>query len=191
MGNRGMNNAIVTGSIGSLAQRENQSLAESFLSADAIVLVDVSGSMDARDSRDGQSRYTVACQELAKLQERMPGKLAVVAFSDGPLFVPWGVPPFLGMGTDLVAALKFVKCADGTVRFIVISDGYPDDPEKVLSIAGGFQSQIDCIFVGPEDDLRGQDFLKRLARAGSGEFVLDLNVNKLAEKVERLLLMGR
>lgn len=186
-----MNTAIVTGSISSIAQRENQSIAETFLSADAIVLVDVSGSMDAPGSRDGQSRYTVACQELAKLQERMPGKLAVVAFSDSPMFVPWGVPPFLGMDTNLTAALQFVKPADGTVRFIVISDGYPNDPEGALSIARGFQSQIDCIFVGPEDDQRGRQFLERLAQVGKGKFVLDLNVNQLAEKVETLLLGGK
>jgi Mg-chelatase subunit ChlD len=186
-----MNNAIVTGSIGSVAEKQGQSIAESFMSADAIVIVDVSGSMAAEDSRDGQSRYNVACQELAHLQQRMPGKLAVVAFSDVVHFCPTGIPPFFAANTDLVAALKFVQPADGTVRFVVISDGYPDDPQEALSIARGFQSQIDTVFVGPESDERGRKFLEKLATTGHGQFVLDLNVNQLAEKVEILLLGSR
>jgi Mg-chelatase subunit ChlD len=186
-----MNNAIVAGSIGSVAEHQGQSIAESFMSAEVVILVDVSGSMFSPDSRGGQSRYDVACEELAKLQNDMPGKLAVVAFSDSVVFVPYGQPPMLGESTDLAKALTFVKMADGTVRFVVISDGYPDDPQEALSIARGFQSQIDTVFVGPESDERGRKFLEKLAKTGHGQFVLDLNVNQLAEKVEILLLGSR
>ena len=93
-------NAIVTGSLSDVAKREDVSLAESFLSCDAIILCDVSGSMGAYDSRGGKTRYEVALEELAALQAHMPGKLAIIAFSDNTLFVPGGVPPMLGMGTN-------------------------------------------------------------------------------------------
>ena len=40
-------NALIKGSLSDLAQRDNMTLAESFLNADAILIVDMSGSMGA------------------------------------------------------------------------------------------------------------------------------------------------
>ncbi|HEY4721791.1 MAG TPA: hypothetical protein VII92_08090 [Anaerolineae bacterium] len=45
---------IVPGSLLDAAQRGNISLAESFLSCDALVIVDSSGSMISRDASNGQ-----------------------------------------------------------------------------------------------------------------------------------------
>jgi len=121
--------ALITGSLGAIAQRDNMTLAESFLSADAILIVDMSGSMGAHDAPDGLSRYEAAENELRRLQEENPGKIAVIAFSDTAEFAPTGIPRRMGNGTNLTGALRFVKPADGTgVRFIVISDGEPDEP---------------------------------------------------------------
>ena len=41
----------------------------------------------------------------------MPGKLAVIAFSDSTVFAPGGQPPLLGSGTNLAGALRFAKCS--------------------------------------------------------------------------------
>lgn len=183
-----MPTAIVPGSIGAIAQRDGISIAESFLSADVIVIVDVSGSMAAHDSRGGQQRYEVACQELARLQRDLPGRIAVVAFSSSVQFVPGGVPPFLSGNTDLAAALRFVQVADGTVRFIVISDGYPDEPERTLALASQFRSQIDVVYVGPESDRIGREFLEMLARAAGGRYVVANRAAELAERVQTLML---
>ena len=180
--------AIVPGSIGHIAKTTGQSIAESFMSADVIVLIDVSGSMTTSDSRGGRRRYDVAREELARLQNDLPGKIAVVAFSDATTFVPYGVPPLMGEGTNLTGALKFVKVADGTVRFVVISDGYPDNAESALREAATFTSQIDCIYVGPENDRTGAKFLRMLAKTRGGRFMYDANVDQLATKVETLLL---
>ncbi|HOR01504.1 MAG TPA: VWA domain-containing protein [Anaerolineae bacterium] len=103
--------AIVPGSLSAIAAREGQSLAETFLNADAVILVDTSGSMMSGDSRGGRSRYNVALEELAHLQAHMPGKLAVIAFSDSTVFAPGGQPPLLGSGTNLAGALRFAKCS--------------------------------------------------------------------------------
>lgn len=181
-------NAIVTGSLGAIAQRDGMSIAESFLSADVIVLVDVSGSMDSPDSRGGRRRYDVACEELARLQRDLPGKIAVIAFSSWPEFVPGGVPPFQCGGTDLAGALRFVQPADGTVKFIVVSDGQPDSVSECLKIAASFQSTIDVVYVGPEGDRTGALFLEQLARAAGGKFVKADRATELAERVETLLL---
>ncbi len=184
-------NALVTGSIGQIAQRDGISVAESFLSADAICLIDVSGSMAAHDSRGGKQRYEVACEELIKLQNTMPGKLAVVAFSSETVFVPGGMPPFLSGSTDLAGALRFVQVADGTVKFVVISDGYPDEPEEALAIARRLQSVIDVVYVGPESDRAGLQFLEQLAKASGGQFVKADRVAELAARVELLLGSGK
>ncbi len=184
-----MNTSIVAGSLSDVAQRKGESVAESFMQADTVIVVDVSGSMDTCDSRDGLSRYTVACQELTHLQASLPGKVAVVAFSEAVEFVPGGVPSFMGKGTALHLALEFVRIADGTVGFIVISDGQPDDPASCLRIARTFRSKIDCVFTGPEGDLYGgAAFLRQLAEASGGQYVLAAQAQELAKKVETLML---
>lgn len=183
-----MTNSIVPGSIESLAQQNGTSIAESFLSADAIVIVDVSGSMDTPDSRGGRRRYDVACEELAKLQASMPGRVAVVAFSSIVQFVPGGVPPLLGAGTDLAAALRFVKVADECVQFIVISDGQPDDEQEALKIAKSYKSKINCVYVGPERNRYGAEFLRRLASASGGVYTVAEKAQELSAKVQAFLL---
>ena len=181
--------AIVPGSLAALAKQDNTSIAESFLNADVVVIVDVSGSMNTPDARDNKRRYDVACQELARLQRELPGKIAVVAFSDHAEFAPGGVPPYIGAGTNLAGALQFVKVADGLVKFIVISDGQPDNEQKTLAVARQFQSKIHTIYVGPEDDLAGgRRFLEKLAAVSGGQFTTSDRAHELAAKVERLLL---
>lgn len=181
--------ALVPGSLQAIAKQTGQSLAESFLTADAIVIVDTSGSMGARDMHEQQSRYEAACTELRKLQANLPGQIAVIAFSDKPEFAPSGTPRFIGGGTDLAGALRFVHVADDTgMRFVVISDGEPNDENKALAVARTFKSRIDCVFIGPAGD-PGADFLRRLAAASGGQYSKN-EVGQLAERVQTLLLAG-
>jgi len=183
-----MNQAIVKGSLSDIARQNNTSIAESFMSADVIIIVDTSGSMDTRDARGNKSRYDVALEELARLQRELPGKIAVIAFSSTVQFIPGGIPPFLGGGTDLAGALRFVRVADGLVRFIVVSDGQPDNEKSALDVARGFRSRIDVVYVGPEDSLwGGREFLERLAKASGGTFSAQ-KVDELASTVSQLLL---
>ena len=184
-----MNNAIVIGSLANIANRDGTSLAESFLNAEAVLLVDCSGSMMARDSRNGASRYDVAVEELGKLQAAMPGKLAVLGFSDRTEFCPGGIPAFQGGGTDLAGALKFAKMADiPGMKIIVISDGEPDDAQAALAVAATYGAPIDTIFVGPENDyIGGRAFLQRLAAACHGQHVTADRVVALADVTMQLL----
>lgn len=178
---------VALGSVKSIAQEQGISLAQAFLSVECIIVVDVSGSMHAADSRGGKTRYTVACEELRKLQETMPGRIAVVSFSDAAKYVPSGVPLLDGGGTDLATALRFVHIADGTVRFFVISDGQPNDEAAALAAAKRFKSKIDCIFVGPEGGY-GQEFLHRLAKASGGDFATAAQADDLAAVTTRLMI---
>lgn len=183
-----MDTSIVKGSLANIATTNNMSLAQTFISCEVIVLCDTSGSMSARDSVGGNSRYDQACWELATLQGSLPGKIGVISFSDSTMFCPNGTPFFLGGGTDLAGALQFAKVADvpGGMRFIVISDGQPDNADAALRMARKYHNRIDTIFVGPEYG-PGREFLERLAAASGGQHVTAEKVKELANSVQRLL----
>jgi hypothetical protein len=178
------NTAIVPGSL--MAQGQH-SLAESFLNADAILIVDMSGSMGMEDAPGEIARWDAAENELIRLQAENPGKLAVVAFSGTVEFCPTGIPPRLGGGTNMAAALRFVKPADGTgVKFILISDGEPDDKMEVLNVAYSFESKIDTVYIGPEGG-RGASFLAKLAQQAGGMATTSKAPGLLADNVTLLL----
>ena len=183
------NGSLTVGSLGAVAKAANTSLAESFISADLIVLVDVSSSMGACDSRGGHSRYSVACEELAALQRSMPGRIAVIAFASDVEFVPGGVPPNLGGSTNLADALRFAKVADvADMRFIVVSDGQPDSEADALSVARTYAGRIDVIYVGSEVSASGREFLERLAKASGGTFTTSAQAQELSATVQKLML---
>jgi hypothetical protein len=158
-----------------------------------VIIVDTSGSMSANDSRNGLSRYKVACQELKQLQENMPGKIAVINFSSTVQFEPGGAPSNLGGGTDLLSALRFVKPADQIedMKFILISDREPEDPEDCIKFAHGFNNHIDEIFVGPEDRPAGREFLARLSAVTGGHSVTADRAKELGSSITQLLGAGR
>jgi Mg-chelatase subunit ChlD len=183
------NTAIIPGSLGAIAKQNGQSIAETFVSCDVIAIVDCSGSMGAEDAPGGRKRYDAACAELASLQNNMPGKIGVIAFSDSAVFCPSGVPWNAGGGTNLAKALKFCKVADGMgIRFFLISDGEPNDPETALAVASTYKSRIDVIYIGPEDHPTGRDFLKRLAAVTGGQTITAEKTKELAGSITRLLL---
>jgi uncharacterized protein with von Willebrand factor type A (vWA) domain len=183
-----MTQAIIPGSIGALAKQQNKSIAETFLSCDVIVIVDTSGSMDTNDSRGGRSRYQVACEELADLQNSLPGKIAVIAFSDEVMFCPDGKPWQYRGGTLLAKALRFAKTADiSGMKFILISDGEPHDESDSLRVAQTYTNRIDVIYVGPKEHPAGREFLQRLAQASGGQMITADRVKELASEIQFLL----
>ncbi|OQB84001.1 MAG: hypothetical protein BWX85_01099 [Chloroflexi bacterium ADurb.Bin120] len=182
-------NDLVRGSLYEIALKNNQSIAETFIHCDVVILVDTSGSMSITDSRDSQSRYTVACEELRSLQASLPGRIAVLSFSDETVFCPAGVPCFMGSSTNMAGALRFAKVADTPgMRFILISDGEPDRDYETLQVAATFTNRIDTIYVGPEDRLEGRDFLIQLAKMSGGQTITADRAKELKAGIETLLL---
>lgn len=183
------NQANIVGSLAAVAKQNNQSLAETFISADVIVLVDTSASM-SDTTRNNKSRYDRACEELAALQNTLPGKIAVISFSSQPVFCPSGVPQLPSGMTDLAEALKFAKVADvAGMRFIIISDGEPDSEREALDIASKYVGRIDVIYVGREGG-PGQKFLQKLARAHGGKAITSEDAAHLATAATLLLSSG-
>lgn len=183
---------VVSGSLAQVSQQKGITLAESFLECDVVILVDTSGSMNTHDSRGGHTRYEIAIDELQKLQKNMPGKIAVISFSSQAEFNPAGIAQYQGGGTDVARALKFVKVADQIqgMKFILVSDGQPDDEREALNVARTFKNHISCIFVGPEDIPSGREFLERLAAASGGKMMTADRAKELAASVTTLLLKG-
>ena len=179
---------IVKGSLTDLARQHGQSLAQTFVNAEVVVIVDTSGSMGTHDSRGGRQRYDVACEELATLQGSLPGKIAVLSFSNNTMFCPDGKPYNQGGSTDLAGALKFARVADVPgMRFIVISDGEPNDARAALAEAQRYQNRIDVIYVGPEQMPAGREFLAKLAAASGGQVVTADRAQNLLAATQKLL----
>jgi Mg-chelatase subunit ChlD len=186
------NNAIVPGSLSDISKHTGQALAETFLSVDAILMVDTSGSMESEDAPGNISRHDAAEAELKRLQAQLPGKIAVISFSDVALFCPGGLPTRLNGGTHVCEALRLVKPADDCgIRFFLISDGQPHDGAEALRLARRFKSKIDVIYIGPERDiLGGRKWLEELARCTGGKSVKSDAPGMLAQPVQTLLLEG-
>jgi Mg-chelatase subunit ChlD len=177
----------IPGSLASQAANTGQSIAQTFVSADVIVLVDTSSSMTQSDGYEQKSRYDRACDELAKVQASLPGKIAVLSFADFTLFCPSGIPTQPCGMTDLTGALKFAKVADvDGMQFIVISDGEPNEEGSALQVASTYRNKIDTIYIGPERG-GGQRFLERLAQMSGGKAVKDFAAKQLAQNVRGLL----
>lgn len=182
-----MTSLMARGSLADTTKSSNLAdLAKAMLKAKAVCIVDISSSMGIRDSIGGKSRYESACTELAKIQEQLSGRIAIVDFNDIVSFRPKGIPGNPMGSTDLTAALEFVSPTDNAgLEFIVISDGEPNNPYTAANIAEKFISPIHTIYVGPEGGV-GESFLKSLARNG-GEAREDYRVNQLSSVVIKLL----
>lgn len=183
---------IAPGSITHYAQQRNQSFALAWLAVQAVVLFDRSASMDEADAPNGQTRYQLAISELANLQARCPGEIAIVQFCDSVSLIPGGVPDAPAGTTDLAAALRYVKARnmDTGTRIIVISDGEPNCERAALEMAGAFHTRIDVIYCGPASRPDGREFLNRLALASGGQLVTADRASGLMSATLKLLTMG-
>jgi Mg-chelatase subunit ChlD len=189
-----MNKLLVKGSLSQISQQHQKPLAELFVNVTCAIIVDISGSMDIRDSREGKTRWQVASEELINLQAQMPGQIAVFAFADRCQFVPSGILPrveTLGGSTNMAGALSYVRSMSLDVpgiRIVLISDGDPNNKQSTLAAARKFTNRIDTIYVGPEGG-QGNKFLAQLANESGGIAATADRVKELAETAQ-LLLMG-
>jgi hypothetical protein len=181
-----MSQALTPGSLQDIARQQNKSIAQTFMSVDAIVCVDTSMSMMNKDTQDGRSRYDHACEQLIRLQKQLPGKVGVISWSSHRTFNSGGIPDQPYGSTDLVGLLQFIKPADGCgIKLIIISDGEPDYPQGALDAAKTFESKIDTIYVGPETG-SGREFLRKLSEA-TGGISTNQPINLLQDTVTKLL----
>jgi hypothetical protein len=173
--NKLMRTDVAAGSLTDTANKLGISVQEAFMAAEVVVYLDVSGSMDDNDTADFRSRHDVAEEKLREIQAAHPGKVALVCFSDDVVFCPDGVPVRLDRSTMLDVALEWGKIAGSIpdMKIVVVSDGYPDRPERALDIARKYYKHgIYTEYIGSSGDRQGQEFLRELARVtGGGSWV--------------------
>ena len=188
-----MADAIVTGSMAEVQAHGGYGLAKSWLKVQAVLVVDVSSSMDTKDAGNFERRVDVARREVAKLQKRMPGRLALVPFDHDAGWNPSGALPEPAGSTNVAGALAYVRellgpGADG-IKVVVVSDGEPDSPEAAIEEARALRAAgavISTVYCGPDHGY-GKGFLNRLASVGGGELAEAALVKALADAVQKLL----
>jgi hypothetical protein len=87
----------------------------------------------------------------------------------------------------------YPKVIAAKMKFVIITDGEPDDENKCLQLARKHKYPIYCIYTGPiSDTYRGREFLERLAKESGGEFdfVSLNNIKLLAGKIAGYLTAG-
>jgi Mg-chelatase subunit ChlD len=98
----------------------------------------------------------------------------------------------LGASTNLARALAFARVADvAGIRFVVISDGQPDDEKAALAEAAQYKAPISTVYVGPEGERSGREFLERLASSRGGRSLHADRAQELAAAVQTLMLAAR
>jgi len=162
---------IVQGSIGSMMESQGKNLAQAMLDIKAVVIIDVSGSMANKDDGKEKTRFEIANDELATVQTNNPGHVAVIEFSDSARLIPYGALSQPDGTTNVAAALMLAKSMDGfeDIKFILVSDGEPNNAEMAFQIGRQFHNPINTIYVGPKNNPSGAEFLKKLSAMTGGE----------------------
>lgn len=149
----------VQGSVYDLAFRSGEQVEAIVANAEVVVMIDISSSMN-----DGYSpsRFDRAVEALTQIQTQYPGKVLVISFNDVARYELSGVPAQASGSTNMTSALELAKQFDDTgMRFILISDGEPNDPNGTRRFAEEFIDPIDTIYIGP-DSGRGLEFLRSI-----------------------------
>lgn len=153
--------------------------------ADAVILADISDSMNDRDGAAGEKIPLRRIDRLAKVLDYLLVRVRVrslICFNDVPVEVPLAgrvVLPEPAGSTALNVALAHVAgLVPLPVRCIVISDGMPNGAEDALAAARSLRPMIiDAYYVGPEGFAPGTKFMAELSAQGgpggrSGHFDL-------------------
>ncbi len=137
-----------------------------------VILADTSGSM--ADRAGSKTKIEILREAVATSWESLhPSRrrlfrfdsTALGCYSPDELTEPGG-------GTALDAGLRMAGGIDPG-RVIVISDGLPNDDAAALDAADALRCRIDVIYCGPDSDAGAIAFMRRLARTGCGECVVE------------------
>lgn len=171
--------------------------------ADAVILADISDSMNDRDGVGGREMMPLRrIDRLAKVLDYLLVRVRVrslICFNDVPVEIGLAgrvALPEPGGSTNLGLALEFVGgLAPKPLRLILISDGMPNSVPLALEVARTLKPMVlDCYYVGPEGLDSALRFMANLSACGgpggrSGHFDL-FDPLLLGTELERRLLAG-
>lgn len=179
---------IAQGSIYDVANSRGEKTANVLANADVVVVLDISGSMNAG------GKHQRATEALRQIQQQFPGRVALIEFNDVAKLNLRGVPGFPTGGTGMYNALMMAKDFDGLgTKFYLISDGEPTDSnvQDLVDLASQFTDKIHTIFIGDDYDTRGQNVLKAISAATKGESAGRVDPKMLGETVIGILTSGK
>lgn len=178
------------GSVTDVASDRKIPLSQVIMEAEAVILVDTSGSMSAYDGMP-KTRYERSVDALEYYQKQISGKILVLSFSEETIFCPNGYPAYQGGSTNMVEALVYAKIADNVpdMNIILISDGEPNNMLDTLDVAKTFKNKINTVFIGPEDSRAGADFLRKLSEATGGQHTTDYRAANIKKSLGAMLLL--
>lgn len=168
---------------------------------DAVVLADISDSMNDRDGVRGERMPLRRIDRLARVLDYLLTRVRVrslVCFADVPVEVPLAgrvqLPEPAG-STNLALALEHVAgLVPRPAKLILISDGMPNSVSLALATARSLRPMVlDAYYVGPDGLDVALRFMADLAACGgpggkSGQFDLADPVLLGSELQKRLLL---
>ena len=157
-----------------------------------VILADTSGSM--ADTAGSRAKIDLLREAVAETWEGLhPSVRRLVRFDSAALslYSPAELTEPSG-GTAMHLGLRTAGNVQPT-RVIVISDGQPDDAAEALKAADELGCRIDVLYCGPDSDAASIAFMRRLARVGCGECVVEDVVRaagglRLTAAVKRLAL---
>lgn len=130
-----------------------------------VILCDLSGSMNGQP-------FNRLREHLSQMWAEVEPFTALYGFNDSVFAVECPEKlPTPRQGTMLTEAFKALLPL-WPAQVILISDGLPADPNGALDAASRLPGTIDAIFVGPETDQRGIEFMRKLTLANGGQTVV-------------------
>ena len=157
-----------------------------------VIIADTSGSM--ADSAGSRSKIDLLREAVAEAWEGLhPSVRRLVRFDSAALslYSPAELTEPSG-GTAMHLGLRTAGNVQPS-RVIVISDGQPDDEAAALKAADELGCRIDVLYCGADSDATAIAFMRRLARVGCGECIVEDVVRaagglRLTAAVKRLAL---
>lgn len=154
---------------GSFRARMERRQAQFTASAERCLLLDVSSSMGQQDDSSGKSRMDYLKEIVANFQAEQKFCFHSSCTKEEPSY-PQG-------STNLALAFDCVKAA-GIKHVILVTDGEPDNAELAEEAAEGLK--VDCFYVGPDNNDRAKDFLRKLSEGHSGQYG-NVSISQVAE----------
>lgn len=161
-----------------------------------LAILDLSGSMAQRDAGEEgtRRRVDVLKDALDELVETFPGQLVAIGFNSDAFSIRPSAELKPEGSTNLHGALRFTATQALIVKNVVlVSDGQPTDGKQEESRAtiigwNALGVKFSVVYCGPEGGA-GEQFLRRLAQAGGGEYNrCEVKVHLLVDALQTALL---
>jgi len=183
------NSNLAEGSVFDTSNSQGVKPEDVLANCDVIVMLDISGSMDAFVYGANKNRWEAAVDQLRLIQRTFPGRVALIQF--GGMVTGFrfnGIPDRPTGSTPMHEAMAIAHDFDNQGKqFYLISDGQPDRVEIVHQWAKAFVSPINTIFIGDDNDISGIRLLGEVSRFSGGEASGKLEPQMLGEAMKLLI----